>query len=165
MQLGTFVVKFMKMRQAPFLLLILLTIAGSNSFGNEIAYMQEDRERSIRIELRLEEFQKQSEIQYQAIQKQFDAIQKQFDAIQKQFDAIQKQFDAIQKQFDAIQKQFDGVQKQFDGMQHQFTGLQKQIDTLQNTFFWGIGIMISLIGFLMGFVLWDRRSTLAPLKR
>jgi hypothetical protein len=122
-----------------FLLLIsvLLICTGSKAFSREIPYTQEDRDRLIRTELRLEEFQKQSEIQYQA----------------------------IQKQFDAIQKQFDGVQKQFDGMQHQFTGLQKQIDTLQNTFFWGIGIMISLIGFLMGFVLWDRRSTLAPLKR
>ena len=42
---------------------------------------------------------------------------------------------------------------------------QRQFDNLQTFLYWGFGILISFMGFLLGFVLWDRRTTLAPVTR
>jgi len=61
--------------------------------------------------------------------------------------------------------QFDHVQKQFDSVQRQFGNIDKRFDNLQTFLYWGFGILISFMGFLLGFVLWDRRSTLAPVTR
>ena len=70
--------------------------------------------------------------------------------------------DEYQKQ---MQLQFDHVQKQFDNVQKQFDNLQKQLDNQQIFLYWGFGILISFMGFILGFVLWDRRTTLAPVIR
>ena len=61
--------------------------------------------------------------------------------------------------------QFDHVQKQFDNVQRQFDNVYKGLDNLQTFLYWGFGILISFMGFLLGFVLWDRRTTLAPVIR
>jgi len=42
---------------------------------------------------------------------------------------------------------------------------QRLFDNLQTFLYWGFGILISLMGFLLGFVLWDRRTTLAPVMK
>lgn len=89
----------------------------------EVEFSQQDRDRILRTELRLEEFQKQSAIQ------------------------------------------FENIQKQFDGVQGQFIGIQEQINNQQNFLYWAFGIMISFMGFLLGLVIWDRRTTLSPVKR
>ncbi|MBC8180162.1 hypothetical protein H8E88_03470 [candidate division KSB1 bacterium] len=61
--------------------------------------------------------------------------------------------------------QFDHIQKQFDNVQRQFDNVDKRFDNLQTFLYWGFGILISFMGFLLGFVLWDRRTTLAPVIR
>ncbi len=53
--------------------------------------------------------------------------------------------------------QFDHVQKQFDNVQRQFDNVYKSLDNLQISLYWGFGITISFMGFLLGFVMWDRR--------
>jgi predicted PurR-regulated permease PerM len=60
---------------------------------------------------------------------------------------------------DEYQKQ---TQLQFVHVQKQFDSLQNQLDNHQTFLYWGFGILISFMGFILGFVLWDRRTTLAP---
>lgn len=40
--------------------------------------------------------------------------------------------------------------------------LQRQIDDLKTLMLWGFGILFGGMGMLIGFVLWDRRTALAP---
>jgi len=54
---------------------------------------------------------------------------------------------------------------QFGHIQKQFDNVDKRLDNLQTFLYWGFGILISFMGFLLGFVLWDRRTTLAPVIR
>ena len=55
----------------------------------------------------------------------------------------------------------------------QYKSLQKQIDSIKMDFnyhfdvqltimLWGFGILFGGMGFVIGFVMWDRRTTLAP---
>lgn len=73
--------------------IILLTVL--QGVAQPVEFTLEDRDRIIRTEVRLEEFQKQMEIQFQSVQTQFDGVQVQFDNIQVQFDYVQMQFDDI----------------------------------------------------------------------
>jgi len=75
---------------------------------------------------------------------------------------LEDNLDENQKQ---TQLQFDSVQRQFDNVQRQFDNVDKSLDNLQTFLCWGFGILISYMGFLLGFVLWDRRTTLAPVIR
>jgi uncharacterized membrane-anchored protein YhcB (DUF1043 family) len=40
--------------------------------------------------------------------------------------------------------------------------LQRQLDDLKTFMLWGFGMLFGGIGLLIGFVIWDRRSALAP---
>jgi hypothetical protein len=68
----------------------------------------------------------------------------------------------IEVKMDEYQKQ---TKLQFEHVQQQFDNVDKNLDNLQIFLYWGFGILISFMGFLLGFVLWDRRSTLAPVIR
>ncbi len=39
---------------------------------------------------------------------------------------------------------------------------QKQIDDLKTLFFWGFGILITFNMFILGYMIWDRRTALKP---
>ncbi len=159
------------MRAAVISMYIVL-LAVLQGVAQPVEFTLEDRDRIIRTEVKLEEFQKQMEIQFQSVQTQFGSIQTQFDGVQTQFDgvqtqfgSIQTQFDGVQTQFDAIQVQFDGVQVQFDNIQVQFDYVQRQFDDLRTFLYWAFGIVIGMIGSLFAFIIWDRRTTLGPILR
>ena len=61
-----------------------------------------------------------------------------------------------------LEVKLDEYQKQ---TKLQFDNVDKRFDNLQTFLYWGFGILISFMGFLLGFVLWDRRTTLAPVTR
>ncbi|MEA3307373.1 MAG: hypothetical protein U9Q34_06275 [Elusimicrobiota bacterium] len=68
----------------------------------------------------------------------------------------------LEVKLDEYQKQ---TKLQFDIVQKQFNNVDKRFDNLQTFLYWGFGILISFMGFLLGFVMWDRRTTLAPVTR
>jgi hypothetical protein len=51
------------------------------------------------------------------------------------------------------------LQRQIDELR---TALQRQIDDIKTFLLWGFGILFTLMATLIGFVLWDRRTAMAP---
>jgi hypothetical protein len=47
-------------------------------------------------------------------------------------------------------------------MDVRFESIQKQIDQLSTMFYWGFGILITLFIFMLGYMIWDRRTALQP---
>ena len=75
---------------------------------------------------------------------------------------LQVKVGQLDVKLDEYQKQ---TQMQFGHIQKQFDNVDKRLDNLQTFLYWGFGILISFMGFILGFVLWDRRTTLAPVIR
>ncbi|MDP3017834.1 MAG: hypothetical protein Q8N70_12290 [Deltaproteobacteria bacterium] len=51
------------------------------------------------------------------------------------------------------------LQRQIDDLK---TSTQRQFDNLYTLILWGFGILFGGMGILIGFVIWDRRTALAP---
>ena len=60
---------------------------------------------------------------------------------------------------EAIVVKMDALETKMDV---KFDNIQKQIDQLNTLFFWGFGILISLFIFMLGYMIWDRRTALQP---
>ncbi|MDO9287486.1 MAG: hypothetical protein Q7T83_01710 [Thermodesulfovibrionales bacterium] len=58
-----------------------------------------------------------------------------------------------------LETKVEGLQKQIDDGNN---GLGKRIDELRDFMLWGSGILFAGMMTLIGFVLWDRRTALAP---
>ena len=116
-------------------LIVLLSV--HSAFGKEVPYTLEDRDRLIRVEVKVEE-----------IDKRFEQIDKRFGQIDKRFEQIDKRFEQIDKRFEQIDKRFEQV--------------DRRIERLESVMMWGFGLLFTTMIGLVGFVLWDRRTALAP---
>ena len=106
-------------------------------------FTEKDRERLIRVEVKLEESRK-------ALQKQINSLH---ETTKKQIEDLK---DTTQKQIEDLK---DTTQKQIKDLKDT---TQKQSDDLRTFLFWGFGILFGGMGLLIGFVLWDRRTALEP---
>jgi len=50
----------------------------------------------------------------------------------------------------------------FESIDKQFIFQQKQIDDIKTLFYWGFGILITLLIFMLGYMIWDRRTAMQP---
>ena len=47
-------------------------------------------------------------------------------------------------------------------MNLRFEGQQRQLDDIKILFYWGFGILITLFIFMLGYMIWDRRTAMQP---
>ena len=47
-------------------------------------------------------------------------------------------------------------------MELKFESQQRQLDDIKTLFYWGFGILITLIIFMFGYMIWDRRTAMQP---
>jgi len=57
------------------------------------------------------------------------------------------------------------MNRRFEGVDRRFEGVDRRFEELQNFMLWGYGVTFAGIFALIGFVLWDRRTALAPAVR
>ena len=50
----------------------------------------------------------------------------------------------------------------FESIDKQFIFQQKKIDDIKTLFYWGFGILITLLIFMLGYMIWDRRTAMQP---
>jgi hypothetical protein len=55
---------------------------------------------------------------------------------------------------------FEAIEYRFEAMETKFEAMDSKIETL----YWGFGIMIALMLFLFGYIVWDRRTALNPIQ-
>ena len=56
----------------------------------------------------------------------------------------------------------DKMEVRFESIDKQFMYQQKQIDDIKTLFYWGFGILITLFIFMLGYMIWDRRTAMQP---
>jgi len=54
------------------------------------------------------------------------------------------------------------IEVRFESVDKQFMYQQKQIDDIKTLFYWGFGILITLFIFMLGYMIWDRRTAMKP---
>ncbi|MDP3029855.1 MAG: hypothetical protein Q8O04_10245 [Deltaproteobacteria bacterium] len=68
---------------------------------------------------------------------------------------LDKMIIRLEEGFKATNQRIDGLEK----------SINQRIDDLRNLMLWGYGILFGGMGILIGFVIWDRRTALAPAVR
>ena len=56
----------------------------------------------------------------------------------------------------------DKMEVRFESIDKQFMYQQRQIDDIKTLFYWGFGILITLLIFMLGYMIWDRRTAMQP---
>ena len=72
---------------------------------------------------------------------------------------VETKLGALEDRVDVLDK---SLNKRIDGLEDNINRLEDKFDTY---FTWGFGMVLGAIFVLFGFILYDRRTTLAPVKR
>jgi hypothetical protein len=61
-----------------------------------------------------------------------------------------------------IEAKLNALDAKFESIDKQFMNQQRQIDDIKTLFYWGFGILITLFIFMLGYMIWDRRTAMQP---
>jgi len=79
--------------------------------------------------------------------------------VEAKVDALNLRIDQLEKRIDQLDNRIDQVEQ---GLNNRIDRLEDKFDTY---FTWGFGLVLGAIFALFGFIIYDRRTTLAPVKR
>ena len=123
------------------ILVLILLVALSFSFPEEVGFTQEDRERLIRLETTLKVFMEQTNKRFEELRQDMNA----------RFELIDKRFEQIDKRFEQIDKRFEQVNNRFNDMFN---------------FLWILtGIFTTLTASVIAFAWWDRKTIIRKAKQ
>lgn len=102
----------------------------------EVPFTLEDRDRLIKLEERLK-------------------------STNERIAATNERIDASNDRIGATNERIASLERQ---MNVKFEAQQKQIDDLKTMFTWGFSILITIMLFILGYMIWDRRTAVTPLR-
>ena len=76
-------------------------------------------------------------------------------------DRIIKTEQKIESLRNEMNTRFEVMEAKFDS---KFESQRRQLDDIKTLFYWGFGILITLMVFMMGYIIWDRRTALNPVR-
>lgn len=69
----------------------------------------------------------------------------------------------VEERLDALNAKVDSNTAALETkMDIKFDSQQRQLDDIKTLFYWGFGILITLFVFMLGYMIWDRRTALKP---
>jgi len=95
------------------------------------------------------------------IQKVYSELTKQ--DIQEIRIIIREELRPIEVRIDSLDKRIDSFDKRIDGFDKRIDSLDKRIEDLKSVVFTGFTILFAGMFCMIGFVIWDRRTAIAPL--
>jgi len=79
---------------------------------------------------------------------------------------LEADVNSIRNEMNSLRNEMNSIRNEMntnlESIDKQFLYQQKQIDDLKVLFYWGFGIMITLMVFMLGYMIWDRRTALKP---
>ncbi|MFQ6042590.1 MAG: hypothetical protein ACE5PV_17175, partial [Candidatus Poribacteria bacterium] len=82
-----------------------------------------------------------------------------FDDMNKRFDDMNNRINEMNGRINA---RIDDVNNRIDDVNNRIDDVNNRIDNMTNLLLWGFGVLFAGMFALVGFVIWDRRTALAP---
>ncbi len=125
------------MRTFITLVLVFVLSAGINVRAQEqqpVPYTLADRDRLIKVETEIS-----------SVRIEMNSLRNEMNSLRNEMNALRNEMNALRNEMNA-----------------RLDSQQIQIDDLKTLFFWGFSIIITLIIFMLGYMIWDRRTALKP---
>jgi regulator of replication initiation timing len=107
----------------------------------EVPFTLEDRDRLIRLEA-----------EQMVLRNEMNSLRSEMNSLRSEMNALRNEMNA---RFKSIENEFGTKLK----------SQQIQIDDLKIMFRWGFSILITLMLFILGYIIWDRRTALNPIRK
>lgn len=129
--------------------LMISVMIAPHIHAKEVPYTLEDRDRLIRVEEGMKEG-------LRAVHQRIDGVDKRIDGLDKRIDGLER---SVHQRIEGLER---SVNQRIEGLER---SVNHRIDGLQGLMYVVISAVIAQTIGIIGFVLWDRRTALAPAVR
>lgn len=77
-------------------------------------------------------------------------------------EVVDKRFEQVDRQ---LQQMREDTNKRFEQVDKRSDGIERRLERLETVMMWGFGLLFTSMLGMVGFVLWDRRTAVAPVTR
>jgi len=74
---------------------------------------------------------------------------------------VEANVNGMRNEMDSFREEMDA---KLETVHLRIDNIENRLDNMQTFLYWGFGMLFSLMIFMLGFIIWDRRTTLAPVK-
>ncbi len=86
--------------------------------------------------------------------------------LEAEMGSLRNEMGSLRNETGSLRNEMNSLRSEMNSLRNEMNARldsqQKQIDDLKTLFFWGFSITITLIIFLLGYTIWDRRTALKP---
>jgi hypothetical protein len=79
---------------------------------------------------------------------------------------VEAEIGSVRSEMNSLRSEMNSLRSEMNAFKNEINARldsqQIQIDDLKTLFFWGFSIIITLIIFMLGYMIWDRRTALKP---
>jgi predicted RNase H-like nuclease (RuvC/YqgF family) len=112
----------------------------------EVPYTLADRDRIIRLEAGQE-----------ALRNEMNGLRKEISGFRNEMDGLRNEMDGLRNEMDGLRNEMDA---KFETIEVKIQALDAKIDYV----FWLLGALFALMLFMLGYMIWDRRTALNPIR-
>ncbi|MEA3446706.1 MAG: hypothetical protein U9R19_18470 [Bacteroidota bacterium] len=81
--------------------------------------------------------------------------------MRNEMNGLHNEMNSLRGEMNSLRKE---VEARLESIDMRFDAINQRLDSQQTFLFWGFGLLFSFMVFMLGFILWDRRTTLAPVR-
>jgi DNA repair exonuclease SbcCD ATPase subunit len=116
----------------------------------EVPFTLDDRDRIMRTEEKLNSMNSDLNGKIESVNGTVESLRNEMNA---KFDAVETKIEALETKIGAVETRFEALETKIDAVNSKFEPL-----------YWAFGILITLMFFILGFIIWDRRTALNPIQ-
>jgi len=128
----------------------LLLLGNIFAQQQEVPYTLADRDRLIHVEADIG-----------SLRNEMNGLRNEMSSVHNEMNSLRNEMNA---KFEAVYERFESIDQRFESIDQRFESLERSIVDIKTILYWGFGILFSFMLFLLGFIMWDRRSTLGPVR-
>ncbi len=116
----------------------------------EVPFTLDDRDRIMRTEEKLNSMNSDMKGKIELLNGKIESVNGKIESVNGKIESLRNEMNA---KFEAVETKFEALETKIDAVNSKFAPL-----------YWAFGILIALILFMLGYIIWDRRTALHPIQ-
>jgi uncharacterized coiled-coil DUF342 family protein len=103
-----------------------------------------------------------------SLRNEMNGVHNEMNSLRGEMNSLRGEMNSLRGEMNSLRGEMSSLHEEMNAkletIHQRIDNIEKRIDDMQTFFYWGFGMLFSLMIFTLGFIIWDRRTTLAPVK-
>ena len=84
--------------------------------------------------------------------------------VEANINGVRNEMGSLRNEMNSLRNEMNSLRNEMDSLRNEMNAKFETVNAKIDYIFWMMGVMVAFMIFMLGFIIWDRRTTLAPVK-